>query len=325
MTIQDHWYHRTWLSRLLLPVAYLFGAITASRRALYRWGMLHSFRAPVPVVVVGNISVGGTGKTPLVVYLAGVLAQSGYRVGVVSRGHGGSAAQAQEVSAQSPVTIAGDEALLIARNCDARIWVGRQRSQAVAGLLEKHPCDVVLSDDGLQHYALQRDVEIAVVDGARRMGNGWLLPAGPLRETPSRLRQAHMVVVNGDDVNAPYAFQLQIEQAVNLVDGETRSLVSFRDTEVHAVAGIGHPARFFMQLQELGLTCREHAFPDHHRFRAADFAFADELPVLMTEKDAVKCAAFDDARLWYVPAALLDRESHIAEAVKRLLKERAAH
>jgi tetraacyldisaccharide 4'-kinase len=277
------------------------------------------------VIVVGNLSVGGTGKTPLVVYLAGVLADTGYRVGVVSRGYGGSATQALEVQPDSQPAVVGDEALLIARNSGARIWVGRQRPQAVAQLLERYPCDVVLSDDGLQHYALQRDVEIVVIDGARGFGNGWLLPAGPLREMRSRLRQAQMVVVNGGDEDSGFVFQLHIEQAVNLANGETRKLGEFRDTRVHAVGGIGNPTRFFMQLRSLGIVCREHVFPDHHRFREADLAFADGLPVLMTEKDAVKCTEFDDPRLWYVPAVLVDRESRIAGEVKRLLSERTAH
>ena len=305
-----------------MPLAWLFGAIALCRRALYRCGALRSYRAPVPVAVVGNLSVGGTGKTPLVVYLANVLEQSGYRVGVVSRGHGGSARRAQQVLADSPVAVTGDEALLIARNTNARVWVGRRRPEAVSALVEQYGCDVILSDDGLQHYALQRDVEIIVVDGARGFGNGWLLPAGPLREPRSRLRRANMSVVNGDAEDAGLAFQLHIEQAVNLVSGERRGLSDFRDTTVHAVAGIGNPARFFAQLGARGVICREHVFPDHHRFEGVDLAFADELPVLMTEKDAVKCTEFDDPRLWYVPAELVDRESRIANEVIRLLKER---
>ncbi|MDH3712600.1 MAG: tetraacyldisaccharide 4'-kinase [Gammaproteobacteria bacterium] len=325
MAIQDHWYRRTWLSVLLLPLAWLFGVITSCRRALYRSGSLRSYRAPVPVIVVGNLSVGGTGKTPLVVYLARVLDESGYRVGVVSRGYGGSATRAQEVLADSQAAAVGDEALLIARNSNARVWVGRQRPRAVVQMLAQYPCDVVLSDDGLQHYALRRDVEIVVIDGARGFGNGWLLPAGPLREQRSRLRQAHMVVENGGGKDNGFAFQLHIEQAVNLASSESRSLSDFRETSVHAVGGIGNPARFFAQLRGLGIVCREHAFPDHHRFRKADLAFADELPVLMTEKDAVKCAGFGDPRLWYVPAVLVDRESRIANEVKRLLSERTAH
>jgi tetraacyldisaccharide 4'-kinase len=279
----------------------------------------------VPVIVIGNLSVGGTGKTPLVVYLAGVLEEAGWRVGVVSRGYGGSAAHAQEVLAQSQAAVVGDEALLIARNSSAKVWVGKRRPQAVAQLLERYPCDVVLSDDGLQHYALQRDVEIVVIDGARGFGNGWLLPAGPLREARSRLRQAQMVVVNGGTEGTGFAFQLHIEQAVNLADGEIRRLGDFRDTRVHAVGGIGNPARFFAQLRSLGIDCVEHPFPDHHRFREADLAFADGLPVLMTEKDAVKCAGFGDPRLWYVPAVLVDRKSRIANELQRLLSERIAH
>lgn len=321
MTLQDHWYQRTFLSRLLLPAAYFFGAVAAARRALYRSGVLRSWRAPVPVIVVGNITVGGTGKTPLILYLADALKQRGYRVGIVSRGYGGDAARALEVTSDTPAVTAGDEALLIARNCAAPVWIGRRRSQAVAGLLERHDCDVVLSDDGLQHYALQRDIEIVVVDGARGMGNGWLLPAGPLREPPTRLQRAHLVVVNGDDEHAQYAFQLCIEQAVNLVSGERRSLATFRDTRVHATAGIGNPGRFFAQLRASGLRCQEHPFPDHHQYRRDDLAFDDREPVLMTEKDAVKCAAFDDGRLWYVPAVLVDRQARIATAVAHLLSE----
>ena len=319
MAIEDHWYRRTLLSRLLLPVAFLYGAVVAGRRALYRSGLLRAWRAPVPVVIVGNLTVGGTGKTPLIIYLARVLTQLGYRVGVVSRGYGGSAGHAQEVSAATPAAVAGDEALLIARRCEVPVWIGRRRPQAVAGLLRGHACDVVLSDDGLQHYALQRDLEIVVIDGSRGMGNGWLLPAGPLRESPARLQRADMTVVNRDDVEARYTFTLHIERAVNLVTGDTRSLSAFGDAQVHAVAGIGHPARFFAQLKASGLHCHEHPFPDHHRFRASDLAFADEWPVLMTEKDAVKCSEFADPRLWFVPAVLVDRDARIADAVNRLL------
>jgi len=321
MALEDHWYRRTWLSRLLLPVAWLFGALTACRRTLYRRGVIRTFRAPVPVIVVGNLSVGGTGKTPLVVYLARLLDETGYRVGVVSRGHGGSAHQPMAVSVDSAPQQTGDEALLIARSCNAPVWVGRNRPRAVAALLAADPCDVVLSDDGLQHYALHRDVEIVVVDTERGMGNGWLLPAGPLREPPARLAQADLVVQHGEAPDAEYSFELRLETARNLASGVARRLADFRGEGVHAVAGIGHPARFFAQLKRLGIACAEHPFPDHHRFRAADLAFADERPVLMTEKDAVKCAAFAAPHWWAVPAALVDRDSRIGGAVRRLLAD----
>lgn len=322
MAIQDHWHRRSWLSWLLLPAAAVFGALSAARRCCYRYGLLRAYRAPVPVIVVGNITVGGTGKTPLVTYLANALTDEGYRVGVVSRGYGGSAGHAQAVAADSLPEVVGDEALVIARNSAARVWVGRRRADAVAGLLREHPCDVVLSDDGLQHYGLQRDVEIAVIDAARGLGNGWLLPAGPLREPPSRLHEVHMVVANGDDGDAAFVFRLRISRAVNLTSGEQCRLADFTDTEVHAVAGIGHPARFFGQLRALGIVCEEHAFPDHYGFRPADVDFGDQRPVLLTEKDAVKCAGFKNPRLWCVPAVLEDRDARIATAVSRLLRDR---
>ena len=274
------------------------------RRALYRARLLPRHRIPVPVLVVGNIAVGGTGKTPLVLWLAGFLASRGWRPGVVCRGYGGQASRwPQQVRADSDPAMVGDEAVLLASRSGCPVVAcGPRRVQAARALAELAECDLVISDDGLQHLALDRDLEIAVVDGERRHGNGRCLPAGPLREPAGRLRSVDLVVSNGPAARGEFAMSLVPGPAVSLEDPALRrSLADFRGTRVHAVAGIGHPARFFGLLTTRGLAVEEHAFPDHHPFSAADIRFEDGLPVLMTEKDAVKCRRFAGPGHWYLP------------------------
>lgn len=285
---------------LLLPLSLVFGLLAAVRRGLYRSGVLSSFSLPVPVVVVGNIAVGGTGKTPLVLWLAQFLRERGYRPGIVSRGYGASAAVPREVAPDADPSLVGDEPLLMARRGICPVWVGRDRVAAGLALLQAHPdCDVMLCDDGLQHYRLRRDVEIAVVDGMRGCGNRLLLPAGPLREGVGRLRSVDAVVVNGGSAWPGYAMSLAGSAFRNLRDPfRTTVAGDFQGMKLHAVAGIGNPQRFFGYLNGLGLACEEHAFPDHHPYRADDLAFAGADVVLMTEKDAVKCAAFAAANWW---------------------------
>lgn len=284
----------------LLPLAYLYQAVSVARRRLYRAGRLASGHLPVPVVVVGNISVGGVGKTPLTIWLVEALRAAGYRPGVVSRGYGGRAGRwPQRVGPDSDAALVGDEPLLIARRAACPVAVAPRRAEAAALLLGE--CDVLVADDGLQHYALARDVEIAVVDGLRRHGNGACLPAGPLREPVSRLAEVDLVVCNGGKAQpGEYAMALLGDAAVNLADGRRRPLAEFSEP-VHALAGIGHPQRFFAHLRQAGLALDERPLPDHHAFTQADLEFGDGLPVLMTEKDAVKCTALADARHWAVP------------------------
>lgn len=298
----------------LLPFSWLFFVLVKLRRLAYKTGLLRSYRLPVPVIIVGNISVGGTGKTPLVAWLVKTLQQAGYRPGIISRGYGGQAQQwPQQVLPDSDPLLVGDEPVLLAQRCGCPIVAAPDRLLAARQLLEHSNCNILISDDGLQHYRLQRDIEIVVVDGARRFGNGYCLPAGPLREPVSRLRQVDFVVANGVAMSGEVAMQLVPGALVALLDGDkTAALSELHGQQVHAVAGIGNPARFFELLKQHGLSVIEHLFPDHHHFEVADLDFADELPVLMTEKDAVKCRRYADARMWYLPveAQLDDSFAH---------------
>ncbi len=302
--LQDAWYRRSWITWLLLPVSWLFCLLVMLRRALYRWGILRSHRLPVPVIVAGNISVGGTGKTPLVIALVELLRLQGWKPGVISRGYGGEAAQwPQPVHADSDAYLIGDEPLLIAQRTGVPMAVGPDRIAAAQLLLATHEIDVIVSDDGLQHYRMQRDVEIAVVDGMRGLGNGHCLPAGPLREPSYRLHQVNFVMVNGGGGEGmPMILEPQPPLSVS-DEQRTKSLDDFRGQPVHALAGIGNPQRFFQMLERAGLHILPHPFPDHYRYTAADIDFGDDALVLMTEKDAVKCRSISDGRHWYIPVA----------------------
>ncbi|MDP3483831.1 MAG: tetraacyldisaccharide 4'-kinase [Sulfuricella sp.] len=304
--LEKIWYGLTPWHVVLLPLSILFGLVAALRRVLYRAGLLRAIRLPVPVIVVGNISVGGTGKTPLVLWLADFLRQQGYHPGIVSRGYGGGTQGVVAVEVRSDPAVVGDEPLLLARKSGCPVWVGRDRVAAGNALLRAHTeCDVLVSDDGLQHYRLDRDLEIVVVDGERKFGNGWLLPAGPLREGVSRLRSVDAVVVNGGSLKATIPlrneFEMSLEGEVfcNLRQPEMSARAAdFGGKKLHAVAGIGNPQRFFAHLRRLGLAFEEHAFPDHCVFRPQDLDYGDADALLMTEKDAVKCAGFADERVW---------------------------
>ncbi len=309
------WYspRLTAIALVLLPLALLFRIGVATRRALYRIGVRHAVGLRVPVVVVGNIAVGGTGKTPLVAALARALTERGFRPGIVSRGYGRDHEQGPPLLVKpddDPCRV-GDEPLLLAR-AGFPVAVARDRVAACRALIAGHPrCDVILSDDGLQHYRLARRVEIAVVDGARGLGNGWLLPAGPLREPASRLGTVDVVVVLGTEAEAarpafPGAFAMRLvgDRFVRVDDPLTSApATAFDGRDVHALAGIGHPERFFGQLAAMGIKATPHRFADHHRFVAADLDLAEARAILMTEKDALKCEAFADDRCWYLPVS----------------------
>jgi len=286
----------------LMPWSQAYRGIAATRRLLYRRGFVSRVRLPCAVIVVGNLSVGGTGKTPLVIWLVARLRALGFVPGIVTRGFGGSATAAQLIDAAQDPGIAGDEPLVLARRSGVRVAVGRDRP-AAARLLIDAGCDLIVSDDGLQHYKLARDCEIVVIDGARRFGNGWPLPAGPLREPPARLAEVDAIVVNGGRIAEPGAISMRLaaRDAVALGGGGTRALSSFAGNAVHAVAGIGNPQRFFDMLRAQGIDVIPHALDDHARITAADISFADLKPVLMTEKDAVKCQELADNRHWYIP------------------------
>lgn len=302
------WYSRSRPPFWLLPFSRLFALLAQARRFVYRAGWRKIVRLNVPVVVIGNIAVGGTGKTPVAIYIARLLRDMGRRPGIVTRGYGGAGNRRQPLPAEadSDPRFVGDEAVLLARRTACPVMVGRNRAAAAAALLEQHDVDVIIADDGLQHYRLARDLEIVVVDAQRGHGNGMLLPAGPLREPVNRLRDGVLVICNGEGAPAGCAdavrMQLRQSEARNLATGERRLLQAFAGKRVHAVAGIGNPERFFAGLAEQRLDVITHALPDHAQPARADIWFADELPVLMTEKDAVKCAAIVGQRHWVVTA-----------------------
>ena len=285
-------------------LAALYGTAVALRRWLFRKGLLRSHRVDVPVIVIGNVSVGGTGKTPLTIALVERLRAQGWNPGVASRGYGRrDEGRASWVDSRTTPADGGDEPVLIARRTGVRVRVDRDRVAAARELVASG-CDLIVCDDGLQHYRLRRDVEVEVVDGQRRYGNGRLLPAGPLREPAQRGAGCDFRVVNGGDAGfGEWAMHLRSGNAAPLLGGRGRSLASFGGHRVHAVAGIGNPRRFFEMLRGQGIGVVPHAFDDHHRYTATDLSFGSELPVLMTEKDAVKCAAFANEWHYSVPVA----------------------
>ena len=320
--LQHHWYRITPLHIILFPLSIIFRLLAGMRRWLYRIGFLASEKLPVPVIVVGNITVGGSGKTPLTLWLAQQLIAHGWHPGIISRGYGGKAKLPQVVLPSSDPGEVGDEPLLMARRKLCPVWIGRCRPDAARALLQAHPeCDVILSDDGLQHYRLQRDVEIAVVDGVQRFGNGYLLPAGPLREPVTRLAQVDAVVIHGGTPDAgQYSMQLQGEIFYNLLNPEiTAHAADFRNQNLHAIAGIGHPQRFFTHLHHLGLKVHDHSFPDHYRYTPADLTYDNADAILMTEKDAVKCLAFATKNCW-----VLRVDAQLDSALTHLILERIA-
>ncbi len=319
---------RAWLERVwygeepggawLLPLALLFDLVVRLRRLAFRQGWLSSGHPGCPVVVVGNLTVGGSGKTPLTVWLASALAARGLKVGIASRGHGGTARGPLEVTAASDPAVVGDEPVLLAHRTGARVVVARDRL-AAARQLAPH-VDVILADDGLQHYRLARDLEILVIDGRRRFGNGRLLPAGPLREPLSRAGSVDIVVLNGAPARSgEFSMALAPQAVVEFATGARTPLCAWRGRLVHAVAGIAAPARYFATLRGAGLMPIEHPLPDHARIAPGDVSFGDGLPVLMTEKDAVKCGSFPPAGLAYVEVAASFAEREGEDLLGRVL------
>lgn len=312
LSLVDSWWskHLLPLNYLLMPWSILYMATVIVRRFLYRLGIKKQTTFDVPVIIVGNIVVGGTGKTPLVIYLANLLKNQGYNPGIVSRGYG-------VKKIEQPITVlshndpseVGDEPVLIASKTKCPIVVSADRVRAVEYLLKEHHCDIVLSDDGLQHYALSRDLEIVVVDGERRFGNHWCLPAGPLREPLYRLYNVDWIVCNGKPFPKSSHFYRKMvlmnlsPLKITAMSDPNKHLevTEMKDEKIHAIAGIGNPKRFFMQLKALGLNIIEHALPDHYRFTRKEIDFGADSKVIMTEKDAVKCQKFSDERHYYLP------------------------
>ncbi|MEX2525462.1 MAG: tetraacyldisaccharide 4'-kinase [Gammaproteobacteria bacterium] len=300
--IEKLWYDSHPLSVILAPLGWIYAGAVLTRRLVYMAGLVPIQRLPVPVIVIGNITVGGTGKTPLVIWLARYLQEQGYRPGIVSRGHGGKTGRPQQVRPDSNPYLVGDEPVLIARRTGCPVAVSSRRAVAANELLEHTDCDVLISDDGLQHYALERDLEIAVIDGDRRFGNGRCLPAGPLREPTGRLASVDMIVANGRAGHNEYLMRYRYADLHSLVDpARVMPMESLREQTLHAVAGVGNPGRFFSYLRGFDIRIEKHIFPDHHRYTVGDLDFDDELPLVMTEKDAVKCESFAGDNAWYLP------------------------
>jgi tetraacyldisaccharide 4'-kinase len=319
-TLNAIWYGERKPAWWLRALAGLFKTVVRLRRCMYAAGLLPSVRLRVPVIVVGNITVGGTGKTPLVIALIDALRARGFNPGVVSRGYAGTGKTLLIVDERSNPLAVGDEAALVFRTTRAPVVVCRKRVEAGQVMLDKAAVDVIISDDGLQHYRLRRDVEICVIDGERRFGNNCLLPAGPLREPLSRLDDIALRVCNGGrPLAGEVPMRLLGDEAVALMDPQLRRLLSaFAGQRVHAVAGIGNPERFFAQLRAAGLEVMQHAFDDHFPYTEKDLDFEDDLPLLMTAKDAVKCTAFARAHWWSVPVRAELPDSFFAAVAARI-------
>ncbi|HDR2889518.1 TPA: tetraacyldisaccharide 4'-kinase [Enterobacter asburiae] len=314
------WSGESPLWRLLLPLSWLYGLVSGVISLLYRLGIKRAWRAPVPVVVVGNLTAGGNGKTPVVIWLVEQLKARGIRVGVVSRGYGGKAAKYPLLLAPDTLTSeAGDEPVLIYQRTGAPVAVSPVRSEAVQALLAEHDVQIIITDDGLQHYALARDKEIVVIDGVRRFGNGWWLPAGPMRERASRLKSVDAVIVNGGVAQqGEIPMHLHPGLAVNLLTGERKAVAQL--PALVAMAGIGHPPRFFATLEQCGAKLEKRVPLADHQALVPEQVAAFTVPgqtLIMTEKDAVKCRAFAKENWWYLP---VDAELS-GEQPEQLLKD----
>ncbi|MDZ4142711.1 MAG: tetraacyldisaccharide 4'-kinase [Methylotenera sp.] len=333
--LQKQWTSYTLWHLLLIPLSWIFGAIVYARASLYRIGWLKSVRLSVPVIVVGNINVGGTGKTPLVIWLAEQLQREGFKPGIISRGYGGRVEQVTEVFANSNPAEVGDEPVLIVKRTGCTMFVGADRVAAGQALLQAHPqCDVIVSDDGLQHYRLQRDMEIALINtNSLQTGNLCLLPAGPLREKITRLESVDAIIDSGNAIVSNGYFKEALQSTVfNMflqgdmfepVDGrKIRQPASyFTDKSLVAIAGIGNPERFFNQLAMLGLQFEEKTYLDHYAYSAQDLAKFSNQTLLMTEKDAVKCRKFTTNDAWYLPVTATINNSAQTSLIALVLKK----
>ncbi len=329
--LEQAWYQKRFWLKILRPLSILFVALTKRRRHQYINGVKPVWQAPVPVIVVGNISVGGTGKSPLVIWLVNWLRQQGYKPGVISRGYGARPPSFPfSVTATTLPSEGGDEPVMIARRTSVPLVIDPDRPAAAEYLLQAFDCDIIISDDGMQHYALGRDVEIAVVDGLRGFANERCLPEGPLREPVERLAEVDFIVMNGEarcSVGYPYTEMHLMAGNVQSIDlfsehkGQAPDQFARDHLEVHGVAAIGHPERFFTVLEQHGMRVERHAFSDHHAYEISDFSFADGESIIMTEKDAVKCAHIPLENAWYLPVdAQLNTEfaAQLAEHLQAL-------
>lgn len=322
--LEQRWYGRVRVPWYLLLLSALFRGIGTLRGLAYRLGLFHRVRLPVPVLVIGNLTLGGTGKTPLTEAVVQALAARGWKPGIVLRGYGGRERGPHRVQPGDDAARVGDEALLLAHRAGVPVAVGVDRAAAGLLLIEQAGVDLIVADDGLQHLRLARDVEVLVIDGRRRFGNRRVLPAGPLREPIGRLKSLPLRVVNGGNPEpGELAMRVRPIALRELASGQRRPPESFSGQRAHAVAGIGDPERFFLTLDELGIKIQRHPFPDHHAFRAEDLAFGDGLPVIVTEKDAVKLTGLTlPTPVWVlevrvgVPPALIEQIDQQLRAVR---------
>ena len=299
--VVDSWYKKSLWLYLLYPFSLLFSYLTSRRRRKYIKNKEISYKSDIPIIVVGNLTIGGTGKTPLVKYIANELANKGYKPGIVSRGYGGKFKETLQVTNETSVKETGDEAQILSK-LDFPFYIDRNRVRAVKKLTKDHDCDVIISDDGLQHYKMGRHIEIAVIDGKRRFGNNLTFPAGPLRESKNRLNSVDFIVNNsGPTEEDEYLMNISPSNFVHLKSGKSYSIDKWpMHNQIHAVAGLGNPGRFFDLLDKLGFDSIRHPFPDHHNFSSSDIFYLDHLPIVMTEKDASKCKDFDNNKIWYL-------------------------
>ena len=285
----------------------------------YIQGKLESYKSDIPIIIVGNLTIGGTGKTPLVAYIAQELTKLGYKPGLVSRGYGGKFRETLQVTKDTPVKQTGDEAQILSK-LNLPFYIDKNRVRAVKTLANNHDCDVIISDDGLQHYNMNRDIEIVVIDGKRRFGNNLTFPAGPLRESKSRLNSVDFVVNNsGPTKDNEYLMNISPSKFIHLKTGKSYLIKDWpMHKQVHAVAGLGNPGRFFDLLARLGFDITRNSFPDHHNFDEEDLTFLDHLPIIMTEKDASKCRSFNNNKIWYLTIEADVSDKFIAEVDLKL-------
>ena len=317
--VVDSWYKKSLWLYLLTPFSLLFKYLTKRRRRKYIQGKLESYKSDIPVIIVGNLTIGGTGKTPLVAYIAQELSKLGYKPGLVSRGYGGTFRETLEVTRDTPVKQTGDEAQILSK-LNLPFYIDKNRVRAVKTLANNHDCDVIISDDGLQHYNMNRDIEIVVIDGKRRFGNNLTFPAGPLRESKSRLKSVDFVVNNsGPTKDNEYLMNISPSKFIHLKSGKSYLIKDWpMHKQVHAVAGLGNPGRFFDLLARLGFEITRNSFPDHHNFDEEDLNFLDHLPIIMTEKDASKCRSFNNNKIWYLTIEADVSDKFIAEVDLKL-------
>ena len=318
----DAWYSKSFWLYILAPFTFLFSALVKARRNSFIKNPKKVWISPKPLIVVGNISMGGTGKTPLVKFIASELSKRGFKPGLVSRGYGGKYSGTLEVTPKTTYKETGDEAQILAK-LNIPFFIDRNRSRAARKLQEKYDVDVIISDDGLQHYAMGRDIEIAVIDGARRLGNGLAFPAGPLREPKSRLSEVDFVINNGGPTEGnEILMTLSPAKFIHLNSGKEYSIDKWpMHNQVHAIAGVGNPNRFFDLLLRLGFEFDKNPFPDHHKYHKKDLYYLDHLPILMTEKDAAKCKHFKNSKIWYLSIES-EIESQFIDRLEEKLNDR---